>query len=64
MQKKKETLLRALKAIPKHAFQNCVENCKKHSEQCVSSGGSFIVTGAMNSYVKCILFYDEISKRF
>jgi hypothetical protein len=55
---------RVLKAIPKQAFQDCLENCKKHLERCVGSGSTFSVTGAINLLVKSIMFYDGISECF
>jgi hypothetical protein len=49
MEEIKETLLKDLKAIPKQAFQDCLENCTINLEQCMSSGSTFSETGAVNS---------------
>jgi hypothetical protein len=47
----KESSLRDLKAIPKHAFQDCFENWKKRWERCilVRGRGCFEVIEAVNS---------------
>jgi hypothetical protein len=42
-------LLRDLKAIPKQAFEDCLENCKKlWNGELVGEGSIFSVTGAIN----------------